>query len=372
MSVIDKNMYEKLKNWCNWNRDIRPENQQIMYVNSQDRALTKATIRKLMFDKRVADFGWELYISFYSAKNFYNNMRDYYTHVAELYFRKPSRNCHLVGMIKDLPSTCGWIILIVEDVEQISNDKEKMRELMESLMAFGSRHSSIILVGNGDYKDVFSKNENVLDAITNGFPMLDEDGEESFTFGVYDQEMSPIYESIVYENSQKQCDELNYYWHIIYEQLKKRYFDYEVFKVLFKEVLEYIIPHISKEQVYRKDVELIENIGAMRRENNECLEGCMPWEFEAARQFSIGLHEAIVNRFGDNDDVTGGTIVIEVEVKGPSEDYGCIHHSSSSYEYIDLRADNSYSEMDMLSDKILEFTYKGKNIEGPLKDENNV
>ena len=236
----------------------------------------------------------------------------------------------------------------------------KMKELMESIMAFGSRHSSIILVGNGNYKDVFSKNENVLDAIENGFPMLDEDEEESYTFGVYDQEMSLIYENIVYENSQKHCDELNYYWYIIYEQLEKRYFDYEAFKALFKEVLEYIIPRISKEQVYRKDLELIENIGAMRRENNEYLVGCMPWEFDAARQFSIGLHKSIVNRFGDNDDVTGGTIVVEVEVKEPSEDYGCIHFSGSSYEHIDLTADNSYSEMDRLSEKILEFTYKGK------------
>ena len=372
MSVIDKNMYEILKNWCDWNRDVRPENQQIIYVNSQDKAVTKATIRKLMFDKRIADFGWELYISFYSAKNFYNNMRDYYTHVAELYFRKPSSDCHIVDIIKDLPSTCGWIILIVEDIEQISDDKEKMQELMESIMAFGSRHSSIILVGNGDYKDVFSKNANVLDAITNGFPMLDEDEEEPCTFGVYDQEMSPIYESIVYENSQKQCDELNYYWHIIYEQLKRRYFDFEVFKALYKEVLEYIIPRISKEQVYRKDMELIENMGAMRRESNEYLEGCMPWEFDAARQFSIGLHEAIINRYGNNGDITEGTVKIEVEVKYTPEELGGLHLSGSFSEYIDLRADNSCREIDKLSEDIHECTYKSKNIEEPMQEENNV
>ena len=372
MSVIDKNMYEKLKKWCDWNRDVRPENQQIIYVNSQDKAVTKATIRKLMFDKRIADFGWELYISFYSAKNFYNNMRDYYTHVAELYFRKPSSDCHLVDIIKDLPSTCGWIILIVEDIEQISDDKEKMQELMESIMAFGTRHSSIILVGNGDYKDVLSKNTNVLDAITNGFPMLDEDEEEPFTFGVYDQEMSPIYESIMYENSQKQCDELNNYWHIIYEQLKRRYFDFEVFKALYKEVLEYIIPRISKERVYRKDLELIENIGAMRLESSENLEGCKPWEFDAAQQFSIGLHDAIINRYGDNDEITECTILIEVFISEPSEDYGCIHFRSEHNVYIELRADNSYNEIDRLSEDIHECTYKGKNIEDPLQEENNV
>ncbi|MCR5104465.1 MAG: hypothetical protein K6B68_08450 [Eubacterium sp.] len=45
MSVIDKNMYEKLKGWSDRER---PKNQFMMCVNSRDRALTDMTVRKLM------------------------------------------------------------------------------------------------------------------------------------------------------------------------------------------------------------------------------------------------------------------------------------------------------------------------------------
>ena len=45
MSVIDKNMYEKLKGWSNRER---PKKQYMMYVNSRDRVLTDMTVRKLM------------------------------------------------------------------------------------------------------------------------------------------------------------------------------------------------------------------------------------------------------------------------------------------------------------------------------------
>lgn len=47
MSVIDKHMYERLKKWCDGER---PKNQFMMYVNSSDRALTDATIKKLMYE----------------------------------------------------------------------------------------------------------------------------------------------------------------------------------------------------------------------------------------------------------------------------------------------------------------------------------
>ncbi len=46
MATIDKSMYEKLKKWCDRAEDIRPKNQQIMYVNFHDRELTDATIKR--------------------------------------------------------------------------------------------------------------------------------------------------------------------------------------------------------------------------------------------------------------------------------------------------------------------------------------
>ena len=100
MPVIDKKMYEKLKSWCDWEEEKRPRNQQIMYVNSHDRELTNATIRKMMFEMRKEDIHGELYMAFFSAKNFYRNMRDYYSHIADLYRRSPSEDDSIVDIIK--------------------------------------------------------------------------------------------------------------------------------------------------------------------------------------------------------------------------------------------------------------------------------
>ncbi len=41
-----------------------------MYVNSRDRTLTNATIKKMMFEMRKEDVHGELFMSFYSAENF--------------------------------------------------------------------------------------------------------------------------------------------------------------------------------------------------------------------------------------------------------------------------------------------------------------
>ena len=124
MAFIDKTMYEKLKKWWDFSKEIRPNTQGIMYVNCHDRALTNATIRKLMFELKKEDF--ELYVSLYSAKNFYHNMRDYYLHIADLYQCELNADALLSDIIEDIPSTCGWIVLIVQDTEALSGDAEKM------------------------------------------------------------------------------------------------------------------------------------------------------------------------------------------------------------------------------------------------------
>ena len=114
MSVIDKHMYEELKKWHDGER---PKNQYMIYVNSRDRALANATIRKLMYEIDEEDICGEEYISFFSAKNFYSNMREYYSHVAELYLQNPAEDDPVTDIIKNIPPTCGWITLIVEDIE---------------------------------------------------------------------------------------------------------------------------------------------------------------------------------------------------------------------------------------------------------------
>ena len=97
----------------------------------------------------------ELFISLYSAENFYRNMREYYSHIDDLYMNTPSDENPLIDIIKDIPPTCGWIVLILEDLELLSGKLEEMKEMMESIFAFASRRPSIVLVGEGNYIKVF-------------------------------------------------------------------------------------------------------------------------------------------------------------------------------------------------------------------------
>lgn len=355
MAFIDKTMYEKLKKWCDFSKEIRPNNQGIMYVNCHDRALTNATIRKLMFELKKEDF--ELYVSLYSAKNFYHNMRDYYLHIADLYQCELNADALLSDIIEDIPSTCGWIVLIVQDTEALSGDAEKMEEMMETILAFVCKRSSIILIGSGDYKDVFSGCEYTLQEMADGLVAEKED--HQLMIGCYDQEAMPTREVITYETPEKRRDELIFYWRIVYKQLENGFFDYVDFKPLFKETLEYIIPHVTKEQVFRTDLMLIKHIGGMNRYKHEDIEGCMPWEFEAAQKFAGGLHKAIVNSFGDNDNFSEGIIEIGVWIEERLKHHGNLYISGSTYSTIKISTDTLCCEMDELSLIIHVSTYMG-------------
>lgn len=357
MPVIDKKMYEKLKSWCDWEEEKRPCNQQIMYVNSHDRELTNATIRKMMFEMRKEDIHGELYMAFFSAKNFYRNMRDYYSHIADLYRRSPSEDDSIVDIIKTYPPTCGWIVLIVEDIELLSGKAEEMQMMMESIFAFSSRNPSIILVGDGDYKKVFDGCEFAINEMNDGIAAKEDD--DLVMVGCYDQDLNPQEEKVIYENTDEQRKELNFYWETLYEQLKKRYFDYSDFKRLYKDTFEFIIPRVTVEQVYRKDISLVENIGAIGKENNKLLDGCAPWEFDAAQEFSTGLHMAIINKYGYHDDMSGEKIGIDVIINEADEDCGAIYISGYTFTEVEIDRDTVFSEMDKLSDTICECTYKG-------------
>ncbi len=357
MPIIDKKMYEKLKAWCDYDKEIRPKYQQIMYVNSHDRTLTNATIRKMMFEMRKEDIHGELFISFYSAENFYRNLREYYSEISNLYMHNPGEDDQLLDIIDGMPPTCGWIVLIIEGLESLSGKKEAMQEMMESVFAFSTNLPSIVLVGEGDYKKIFEGCEFALKEMTDMMAAKEED--DLVGIGCYDQESEPDREYLTYESVDDQRDELNFYWDILYSQLEKRYFDYVYFKNLFKETLKYIIPRVSVEHTYRKDISLIENIGAICRENNLRLEGCVPWEFDAAQEFSKGLHKAIINRYGFNDNLSDGMIGIDVVIKDLNEDCGAIHISGTTYTTITVSVDSVSDEMDRLSEIILDCTYKG-------------
>ena len=361
MSVIDKHMYEKLKNWCDGER---PKNQFMMYVNSSDRALTDATIKKLMYEIEEEDIDGEEYVSFYSAKNFYHNMRKYYSHVSELYMKKPSENDPIEDIIESMPPTGGWITLIIEDVETLSGDEEKMEEMFNSLFSFACKCSKVILIGNGDYTEAFSGCEYALQKMAERIAAKPEDN--VLMIGCYDQEENPAAESVVYDTEEDRRDELYYYWDSVYDRLEKGYFDYSNFKVLFKETLEYLIPRVTKEQVYRKDLELIEKIGAMRSVKDGIADGCQPWEFDAAKQFASGLHIAIVNKydlnddFNNNNDFSSGGISLFVVIEERNEDHGALHFGGHFCPTIPVRVDTVYQKIDSLAEIIRNVTYEGR------------
>lgn len=262
-------------------------------------------------------------------------------------------------------------MLIVEDIEVLSKDDEKMKEVLKTFLAFASKGSRIILIENGDFEDDFSRCDYALQEMTEGLAVKEEDNQ--LTIGYYDQGMAPDEENTTYETIEKQRDELNYYWDTLYCQLGKGYLDYFDFKTLFEETLEYLIPRVTIEQVYRKDLLLIEHIGAMRFQNHGNIEGCRPWEFESAQKFAVGLHEAIVNEYGDNDELSGGTIGIEIGIEEPSEDYGAIHVSGSMWATIKVSVVTVCSKMDRLSEAIHKCTYEGDATQAWifLQDEHN-
>ena len=354
MSVIDKHMYEELKKW--YDRE-RPKNQYMLYVNSRDRALTNATIRKLMYEIKKKDIYGEEYISFYSAKSFYNNMREYYSHIAKLYFQNPADDDPIKEIIGSIPSTCGWITLIVEDIEAFSDDKEKMEEMFKTFLSFAVKLSNIILIGKGDYKDTFAGCEFALREMDDGIKANPEDG--VLMIGCYDQQELPKKETVSYETEDKHRDEINYNWKNLNEQLKKGYLDYNDFKTLFKETLEYFIPRVTKEQVYRKDLRLIEKIGAMRSAEDNIVDGCKPWELDASIKFATALHKAIINTYNFNDDFSMGKIVLNVTIEDPKEDHGSLHISGHLDTTMSVSVDTVNKKIDNLSEAIHIRTYGG-------------
>ena len=354
MAVIDKGMLNQLSDWIHGKA---PRNQNILYVNSKDRALTSATIRKLMYEMYEEDVHGEGYESFWSAENFYHNMREYFTHIDELYLHHPSKDDSLETIIYDVSPTCGWITLIVEDIETLSDKPEIMQEVIKAIFSFSSRRANIILIGNGDYKEVFSGCEYAMGEMIVGINAKEEDN--IVMVGCYDQEQAPDRECVTFASEEDQRDELDFYWDTLYEQLEKRYLDYTDFKCLYKDTMEFLVPRVTKDQVYRKDLWLIENIGRIRHEDKKDIEGCKPWEFETAQKMAKGLHEAIINSYDYNDDFSEGKLHIDVVIEEPKHDYGAIHISGSMDTTLVVAIDNVCQEIDLLAQTIFECTYKG-------------
>jgi len=126
----------------------------------------------------------------------------------------------------------------------------------------------------------------------------------------------------------------------------------EIGKVKEKETLEYLIPRMTKEYLYRKDVLLVEKIGDFNSTEEKRVGGCEPWEFEASMVIATALHSAIVNRYENNDDIITGDIELDVIIKHAARDYGGVQSRGYSYETISVSVDTICQAIDQLAEEI--------------------
>ena len=355
MMQIDRYMYEHLKNWCDGDR---PRYQKVMYVNSRDRALTDMTIRKLMYEMNEEDEHGDEYTALFSAEHFYGHMREYFLYVAKLYRHKPEETDSLEVIITDFPKTCGWLTLIVEDMELLSGETDKLSEIFRAVVTFASMGANIILIGKGDYKKIFAGCDPVLEEMESRLSVKEESGVVGIA--AYDQYEMPDREEILYDSIDKRRDELWFYWEEVEEQLDKKYFDYEFYKTLLKESLDYFVTAAAGDRIFRKDIRLLESINAMKQTAYDGIEGCKPWEFEAARLFADGLHWAVINYYDEeeNTDLSKGELFFYADVKEPDEDHGSLYVQSSIGFPITMTVENVDAEMEKLADEVRHWTFQ--------------
>ena len=357
MLVIDKSMYAALKNWRDKNKHA---NRFMMYVNSCDRSLTDATVRKLMFDIQEQDLPGEQHVSYYSARAFRVHMRQYYSHIAKLYGKDPKGAASVTEIAKRIPAACGWITLIIGDAEALAGDEETTEELFRSLYAFACKRANVILIGNRGCKEAFSGCAFALRKMTEG--IMEKQEAKQLTINCYDQEQTPEKERIVYDSEEKQRDALCFFWDTVYNQLEKGYFDYKNFTFLIRETLAYLVPRVTQEQVYRKDLELIGKTGAMLSAKSRIADGCKPWEYDAAKEIAAGLHSAITNANAANDCFPSGKIWIDVFMEDPDVACGAVHTGGYTALRIPVRVDTVCKKTDALATAIRDHTYKKRTV----------
>ncbi len=351
MPIIDRNMYDELKKWCDKADDSIQGN--ILYVHRRNNTITKATIRKLIFELHEEDKSGELSISLYNAKYFARNMRDYYSHIAELCFHKHTEDETSKDNIKRLSPPYTWVYLLVEDFETLSKDRRVIEEVMRSFYTFSMKGANIILIGDREYKNVFPGCVYAMKTMPDDLATKEEGSK--VTVGCYNQERIPHGENEVFKSEENQRNQLCFNWEILLQQLKQNYFDYEVFKILLKETLEYITPRITESMVYRKDLSLLTYIGSMRHEASEIIEGCNPWEYEASVKISLGLYHAIENRYiGDSIGEK-----IRVIIDGQFKDFESLYNREYRETPIEISVDTACEDIERLSEAIYECMYAG-------------
>ncbi len=365
MFEIDKTMYEELYDWLNRNRRSSGNNgiaePQIMYVKSHDRTLTDVTLRKLILEVEREEFNpGDLFVSLYSFKNFQHNMRDYFIHICELYSRALAEDAameEIIDAIEAIPLLGGWIMLIMEDFGRLSGNPEQISEILHSIMTLGRKRACIILVGDRECKDFFSGSGYTLCDVPGGYTIAGT--VECPLIKCYEQDLIPHREVFTAKSSEDRLGEMVFYWDTIYDTLEHEFFDYEYFKILFKETLEYLLPRVEKCRVYRVDVWLIEKLGKMRGKRPNRIDGCKPWEFAAAKKLTAGLHDAITDRWDHGNEFLGKSIEIDLYIGLPEDDLDVWATGNYNALFCIIGSDNACNKMDKVAALIYECSHNG-------------
>lgn len=222
---------------------------------------------------------------------------------------------------------------------------------------FAAKSANVILIGNGDYKDIFSgceyallEMEICLDASTEDRGVMERQ---------YGQKNGAEPGNIGYERPEK--EKLCYYWNLFHKQLKWQYFDYNAFKSVYRDTVEYFIPRVTADHVYRSDLPLIREIGALRIPKNTEMDGSMPWERDAACQFTDCFFSALTNAYAENTDFSAGRFLfwVRVDEMESNSEVSSVYESGYTTTAVEISTGNLSEKIDILAQANRLSAYQG-------------
>lgn len=352
MATIDTEMYVDLKNWFDGDE---PQNRSVKFVCSKNKMLTNNTIRKVMFDIDKEDEDDENYVALYSARNLFQNMRTYFSDIAKMYFCTPNDDTTLQEILDMIPPSCYWITLIIKDLEELSGQHNELQQFIQNLATFAEKGARLILIAESNDEKIFSECKCACAAIKAAFGT--DEANKFLLPGTFEQDENPKEKEISFESASDERAELNFYWNLLYEQSGQNYFDYEFFKELFKETWVYFIPRVAAKQIFRQDISLIEKIGYFskcysRYNEGNRIDGCSPWELDAAAQFMIGLNDSLIDWKCEDIDFADRTLSFKARIDIGSREPETLYVSASVFIPVKVTPENFPDKIDALAEML--------------------